>query len=290
MQKFWKNEIKILLSALLFVSVGCSNIFKAAANKDTDEAKLEDVRKLLNERSWDEALAKLETLSEAEKLNSSTLETWASVYAGKCGLEFATYFNNLSQASLGSTTMFKYLMNAFTGVSVDPTSCANAQAKIEQISSTPAGRTAGQNLFMAILGMVKIGTNLRSVADVNGTGNLGNGLADTPADGGTYDSCDDTKLTDLQAASVMSGLGLVIGNLTALTTALSGGDVSDVFESIDSLCSGSCIKTDPTQVSAAEILLIRNILATGTSNTHQTMGIDDTCNGDLTNPLQWCCL
>lgn len=292
MKKIIEDQLRVILTILLVVSTGCSNIFKQAANTETDEARLEEIRKLVNDQSWDEALAQLEALSTSQQAQVSTLETWASVYAGKCGLDFAAYFNALSQASLGGTTMFKYFMNAFTGVSVDPSSCDLAQAKIEQISTNPASRTAGQNLFMAILGMVKIGTYLRSIADINGTGNLGNGSADTPADGGTYDSCNSAKLTDTQAAKVMTGVGLLVGNLTAVTTAISGGDLSSVLNSLSTVCSGNCSKTDYTQVSAAEILLIRNILATGTGNPNagQTLGIDNTCNGDITDPLQWCCL
>lgn len=276
---------QILLIVVFASSISCSNFFKEAADKSTDEAKLEEIRKLMNSQDWDLALAEFEELSESQKSQVATIETWASAYAGKCGLNFVSYFNNLSEASLGGTTLFKYFMNAFTGVSVNPSSCYSAQLKMEEISTDPAERSSGQNLFMAILGMVKVGTYLRNIADKDGTGGLGDGNADTP----TYNSCNTSSLSDNDVKQIMTGIGLITTNLADLTDAISEGTITDTLGSLETLCSGSCGDTNINNVSALEVLLLRNILATGSSNgnTGQNLGIDNTCLDDIsTDP---CC-
>jgi hypothetical protein len=285
-----KSLTKIIFTSVLVIATGCSNIFKAASNQTTDEAKLEEIRKLTNSKNWDDALTQLQSLSTEEKAKTSTIEIWASVYAGRCGLDFAQYLSDLTDADLSTSTMFKYFMNAFTGVTVHPSDCDLAQAKMEEISTVSANRTTSQNLFMAILGMVKIGVYLRSIADVNGTGNLGNDAADTPADGGTYDSCDTTKLTKVNVQKIMTGLGLVTSNATALGAVLGSGSISDALDGINTVCNGSCGITDYTLVGDVEVVLLRNMLATGVSQPTASLrlGIDDTCNTDFS--VVPCCI
>lgn len=283
MKKSWKNILTMILSASLFLSSGCSNIFKEAANKDSDESKLEDIRKMLNDKQWDEALAKLEALSDSQKSQVAVLETWASVYAGKCGLDFIAYFDALGSADLSSSSMFKYFMNAFTGVAVVPEACQSAQEKIEEISVDPAERSSSQNLFMAILGMVKIGTNLRDIADADGTDNLGDGTTDVG-----FDAC---SMTKDQANAVMTGVGLISSNLTALTDTLSSGAITDALGDLDSVCSGNCGKTDGTLVTDPERLLLINLIATSPSNPNPGLNLGiGSCNKDITDPLDLCCV
>ena len=284
----YKKFLKFSLAGCLFIFTGCSNIFKAAANKESDQARLEEVSKMIDAKQWDEALEQLEALSSSEKEKASTRETWASAYAGRCGLDFFAFFGALGQTDFSSTSMFKYFMNAFTGVIVNPNDCQLAQQKIEEISTNPALRTSSQNLFMAVLGMVKIGTYLRGIADTNGPDGLGNGLADTVADGGTYSSC--STLAKDDAKKIMTGIGLITSNLTALTDALSDSAISDSFGDLETLCSGNCGKTDYTLVNDAEVLVIRNMLMTGGTNLNpgQNLGIDDTCTADITSAP--CCL
>lgn len=282
MKKSIKSFLASILSVSLFISSGCTNPFKEAAKKDSDEAKLEDIRKMLNDKKWDEALAQLEALSDFQKSQVSVIETWASVYAGKCGLDFIAYFDALGSADLSSSSMFKYFMNAFTGVSVSPADCQLAQEKIEEISVDPAERSSGQNLFMAILGMVKIGTNLRGIADTDGTGGLGDGTTD-----GGFDAC---NMTQAQANAVMTGVGLITSNLTALTDTLSDGSITDALGDLNTVCAGNCGKTDSSLVTDPERLLLINLVATSPTNPNpgQNLGIGS-CTNDISNPATLCC-
>ncbi|PIS10040.1 MAG: hypothetical protein COT73_11565 [Bdellovibrio sp. CG10_big_fil_rev_8_21_14_0_10_47_8] len=264
---------RFLVSLTVILSLlGCSNIFKDASKQDSDDALYEDALKLMNAQDWDEALEKMDSLSSSYQTRTDVLETWAGIYAGKCGLDFITYFDNLGSASLTGSTIFEYFMNAFTGVIVNPAACYSAQLKIEAISTSSAARTSGQNLFMAILGMVKIGAYLRDAADIDGTGNLGDGTIDAG-----YSSC--TTIPDASVKQVITGLGLIFDNLTALTNAVSGSSITDALDDIDTVCGASCQKTDPALISAADVTLFRQILATGPSNPNagQDLGIDDAC-------------
>lgn len=274
------RKIFILLMALSLLSTSCSNVLTAMANKETDEAHFETAQKSMDSQDWDTAITELEAMSETYKRRTDVIEMWAGVLAGKCGFDFITYFTNLGSASLSGSTIFKYFMNAFTGKSVSASYCALAQAKMEEIGSTPASRTSGQNLFMAILGMVKIGVYLRGLADVDGSNGLGDGSADA-----TFDSCSTASLSDANLNQVITGLGLISANLTYLTAVLSSTTVTDSLSTVTSVCGASCGITDSSQVSAADRNMVRDLLKTGSTNPTAPLGIES-CVDPLVTP---CC-
>ncbi len=266
------KKIFILLMALSLLSTSCSNVLTAMANKETDDAYFETAQKSMDSQDWDTALTALELMSETYKARTDVIEMWAGVLAGKCGFDFITYFNSLGSASLTGSTIFKYFMNAFTGKSVSASYCALAQLKMEEIGSIPSARTSGQNLFMAILGMVKIGVYLRSLADVDGT----NGLGDDTTDA-SFDSCSTASISDANLNQVISGLGLISANVAYLTAVLSSTTVTSSLTTLTTVCGTSCGITDPNSVGAADRTTLRDLLKTGSANPTAPMGIES-CN------------
>lgn len=270
---------KTAILILLFLS-GCSNIYEGLSNKTSDEAIYYDVQNLMDAQDWDTALTKLSSLSSDFAAKTEVRETWAGVLAGKCGLDFLAYFSALGSADLSSSTLFKYFMNAFTGKTVNPNYCKLAQAKIEEISTSPAARTSSQNLFMAILGMVKMGVYLRGDFDVNGTGNLGDGTVDSePA------ICNTTPMSDADLDEVITGFGLLTTNLTTLTTALSSGSVSTALGTLNAVCgaiSGICDKTSTSAITGGDRANFRDLLRTSSSNPTAPLGIGSCANAAVT--------
>ncbi len=262
---------KILSIFLCLSMLGCSNIFQGVSNKTSDEALFEDVQTLMDEQNWDEAITKLNSLSSEFRGHRDVIEAWAGVYAGKCGLNFIDYFTSLGSASLTGTTIFAYFMKAWTGKTVDPDSCTLAQTKMEEISTDPAQRTPGQNLFLAVLGMVKVGVFLRAYADRNGTGNLGDGTAEI-----NVCTNDASNLLDAKLDEVITGLGLITTNLAYLTAVLSNNSISGALDSLNTACQaspGACGKTKPADITPADRALFRDLLNTGPANPTAPVGI-----------------
>ena len=268
----------ILIFSFALLGLGCSNIFSSMAQKTTDDAIYEDATKAIDQQDWDTALTKLGSLSTAYQSKTDVIEAYAGAYAGKCGLNFITYFNSLGTASLTGSTLFKYLMNGFTGTAVNPTYCTLAQLKMEQISASPAGRTSGENLFMAILGMVKIGTYLRARADQDGTGGLGDGTFDA-----TYRSCNTTSLSNADAVEVLTGIGLLTNNITYLSAVLSGNAITGALTQLTTVCTGgTCTNTTASAVTSADVTVVRALLRTSSANPVAPLGIEDCVNPVVT--------
>jgi hypothetical protein len=276
----------ILILALALVASACGNLYSSLANKTTDDAIYESVLQAVDDKDWATALAQINSLSAAKKTEPAVIETWAGIYAGQCGLDFITYFDTISNASLTGSTILKYLMNALTQQAVDPPSCLLAQQKIEEISTDPAQRTEAQNLFVAVLGMVKVGVYLRSNADVDSTGNLGDGSIDAG-----YNSCQTTSISDADVTQVITGMGLVITNLSSITSVITGGSLSSSLTTISATCGSLCQKTDSADVTGSDITLLRDLLRTGPSTTdpNYQFGIDDACNPSSGATLLACC-
>lgn len=270
-----------LLMCLPFL--GCANVLDSMARKTTDEAILEDARKAMNDSDWDLALEKFDELTAAKKSEVAVIEKWATAYAGKCGLNFIEYFTNLGSASLTGSTLFKYLMNAWTGETVYPEYCTLAQTKMEEISSDAADRSTNQNFFLAILGMVKVGVYLRGNLDRDGTDNLGDGTAE-------LDPCTDdvSNLEESQATEIVTGLGLITTNLVYLTAVLGAGEIANALETVENVCAltpGACGRTDPTTVTDADRDAIRDLLKTDSANPTAPLGVGN-CLDPLVAP---CC-
>lgn len=247
-----KRWFRLSLSLILFI--GCANIFEPAGDKNSDEALYEEAQKYVNDSDYDSAIEKFEAISATFLAQEEVRKAYAGALAGKCGLNFLEYFNSLSGAS---SVIFKWFMNAFTDKVIDPDSCAEAQAQMELLSESKGSLDDGEKLFMAILGMVKIGTNMRHKADVDGASNLGDGSMDAG-----FNVCanvnDTSHFTDDEMKQIITGFGLVLLNISTLGS--NGNNLGDVSDACDDITPNPCEITDVDSVTADSIDFFRNLI------------------------------
>ena len=270
MHRRFSKQLALTLSLMVFMC-SCSNVFRGMSRQDSDEALYEDALKAMNSSDWDSAITKFQTLSATFLAQRTVRENYAGALAGKCGLIFMDYLNTISSSSPGgSVTTFQWLMNAFTQKIVNPSSCVLAETQIRSLGATPALRTTGQNLFLVILSLVKIGTTLRNRADIDSTNSLGDGTTDASFNACTASPSAADVLTDAEIREVITGLALAIENSASLP---SGAGIGTSLGTLGGVCGATCNKTDSSAVNASDITTIRNLLAT----TANTIGVGGQC-------------
>lgn len=275
-----------LFSSLALTSCGGSNYFKEAASKDSNEALYEDALKLIDQADYTGAINKFSQMSSDAQNSSDVQRSLAGAYAGRCGLNFLDFVSNIG----GSGAPFSMFMSGFTNRTVAPTDCYTSQLTIEsRFGDTAVTRTASNgtsqgnslNFFMAILGMSKIGTNLRSVADADQDGSVDAG----------FDACLNTSITDDEVKQVGTGFAMVLDNFTAISSTLDPA-TSTLIDGISTTCAAltpnPCVITDPTSASwdAAAILAFRSLIKSN------TIGIQNCSADNGLNPLPFpfdCC-
>lgn len=258
------RKLVSLLTAFAVVISGCSNLFTNFATKDSDAALYEDATKLLNAGDYDAAVLKFQQLSAAYLADNEVRKYYAGALAGKCGLDFTGLLDAMSSADLSTTPFFQYFMNLYDGVSVDPASCTAAEEQIKAIWASRSA-TSGEQLFMVLLSMAKIGTYLRSKADNDdGTDNLGDGTTDAAFNGCT-NTDDDDHLTDEEVTEVVTGLSLLLTNI-ADVGANFGAGVTGSTSTITTFCGlltpNPCATTEAANVTPAQVATMRDMLAT----------------------------
>lgn len=235
------NKICLLKYEVIFISVmvlaACSgNVFKEMADKNTDEAKYETANKAIDAGDYDAAIAAIESLSADYRGKTKVIETWAGAYAAKCGQQFVAIVNGLSSSS---GAPLKYFMGIFKNITTDAPSCATAQAKMELLG-TSTQRTTDQNFFMFLLGISKIGTYLKKNADIS--------PVDGSADAG-FSSCSSSSISDADIKQVITGVGLLFENITAIGASISGSSAIASLSSLQATCGAACAITDITSPS-----------------------------------------
>ena len=215
--------------------MSCSaNILTDFSNKTTEEAYLENALKAINIGDYDGALGYLNSITSGYRHDPKVSKAAAAAYAGKCGLNFFNMVTTISTATVDTPLMM--LMKAFQLVNVTPLSCDMSQYEIEiKYGTTSASRPADINLFMSILGMAKMGTYLRALADTD---------QDTIVDPGFADACTVPTISDANTIEIGTGLGLVLDNITALTAALAGNGAIVALQALQAACGANCTITD----------------------------------------------
>ena len=238
------------------------NFFEGMSGKTSHAAVIEEVRNLVNDLEFSEAVDVIEANTDLVITDRGDMMLFASAYAGDCGLTFAEIFDSLATAT-GSPMNF--MMSAFTTKAVVPDHCYQAQLWIERIGAAGV-RTTNENIAMFLIGMAKIGTYLRNRADADRDGTVD----------GTFDSCDNTDLPRDEVKQVVSGFGLLIENVAALGTNISGS-LSGSVTSINAVCVGlglTCNVTDPTAISDGDADSFRDAIK---SSSTTMIGIE-TCD------------
>lgn len=207
------KTLSLFLLAATLLSCGGSNYFEETSKKDSDEALYEEALKLIDRSKYTEAISKIEETSVGFRTQRKVVRSLAGAYAGRCGLNFLTFVEGIG----GGGTPFSLFKNGFTSSTVVPTDCQHAQDIIEDAFGETAalriarlGSSEGNsvNMFMAVLGMSKIGSTLRSRADADQDGAVDAG----------FDSCDPTKLNDDATKQVGTGFALMIDNFTVIAS------------------------------------------------------------------------
>ncbi len=238
----------------IFIFLSCQvNLLSDVASKSSDEYLLEEATKANNNLNYDLALDIItQQMSSAGLQMTATKELLASVYAGKCGLNFINYTASL--ATVGTGTAFRILMNPFVGIAADTQYCRLALTTMDSIG-TPAQRTDNQNAFTAVTGMVLAGAELRVATDIMPTN--GDGTVDVNICSGT---------TDAQINNVIIGFGYLVTNFTYLTASLIGGSSLSTLNSVISICQATpginCAITDETVIDVNTRIFFRDYLNT----------------------------
>lgn len=239
----------------LFLISGCSNnVLNELSNKTSDAALLFDAQTYVNNQQYQSAIDVITTrLSASGKISVGAREILASAYAGKCGLNFVDYTTKLAAAVSGSA--FILVATPFVGVVVDPASCLQSLQTLDLIGTT-ANRTARQNSFAAIVGMVLMGSATRIYTD------------DIPVKGdGVQDAVNiSCTLTDAQMDKVVLGYAYMAQNFTALSSAQIGSSSSATFSNSIAVCTNiagaACTNTDPALITPQIRNTMRDLMNT----------------------------
>ncbi|UYL08805.1 hypothetical protein B9G69_017315 [Bdellovibrio sp. SKB1291214] len=232
-------------------SCGTENVLSEVSNKETDEAYYIDAKKNLDNMEWDSTASIITTKMSANyQARRDVKMMLASAYAGKCGLIFIDLIQGMTNNT--ATEMFKYFMGIWGGKTVDPDSCELAIGVLQGIG-TAAQRTTNENLFLALLGVARMGTNLSAKLDAVDKNGAIDGVATVCHQDGSgsltkWGSPYDMKfpapppgktayMSSTDIKRVASGLGLILENIASLTDALGGGTtigaIGDLSESCD---------------------------------------------------------
>jgi hypothetical protein len=263
---------RMILITLLSMTISCgANVYGPMSNTKTEEALLEAGIAYSNVKDYDNAIASLDQITSGFRQDPRVIKAVTGAYAGKCGLDFLALVTAISTAT--SDTPLMMMMKAFQSVTVVPSYCYSAQLAMEsKYGPTSAARPADINLFMAILGISKMGTYLRFDADKDQNGVV---------DGAYSDSCLPATISDADVKQVGTGLGLLLDNLTALSAAVSGNSAITALAALQAACGPTCVITNPNSASlnAAAVKIFRSMIKS------VTFGIE-ACPD---NPFVTCC-
>ncbi len=270
--RFYLKILRIIAIVFVTLFMSCNgNLYTDMSNKNTEEALLESALKAINSGDYDGAIVYLGKITSAYRHDAAVSKAAAAAYAGKCGLNFFNMVTTIT--SVTAATPLLLFMNAFTAVTVVPASCDSSQLEIEtKYGTTSAARPADINLFLAILGIAKMGTYLRSIADPLQTGSVNASFVDACAVG---------TITDAQTKEVGTGLGLLLDNIASLTAAVAGNSAITSLAALQAACGAACVITDVNSANwtAGNIKLIRSAIKSN------SFGIQNCAN----NPFVTCC-
>lgn len=244
---------QVLILFLLLITSCTVNLFEESSSRDTDEDYLAEAQNFLNQQLYQEAIDTiLNKVSVPGQSRVDAREMLSSGYAGKCGMNFIDYTENLSQQTTGSS--FYRLMVPFVQKAVSPADCYTALTNMQLLGSS-SQRTLNQNTFMAVVGMVYMGTSLRGYADLSPS--LGNGVADVNICSG---------LTDAQIDDVILGFGFMTENFSAVGSTLIGasslGSIDALISTCTAIAGSSCAMTDPAQITTGVRDTVRDLINT----------------------------
>lgn len=262
------KRISILILTFTLLTIGsCKNAFEEMGSPNSDDALLYDAQAAVDRQRYQEAvdIITLRVSSSAQQ-SARARAILASGYAGLCGLNFIEYTEDL--AATTETAIFKILASPFVGAPVNPGACLTSLQTLSLVGSN-AVRTPQQNMFMAVVAMVLVGSATREYTDAT-PGPHGDGLRDD-----VDISC---ELTDAQIDNIVLGYGYMTENFSAISSQL-GGASSSISDAINICGTFSCATTDPAQITPQMRDAMRSIMNT------TEYGVGDTSS---TTMPPWC--
>ncbi|MFM6929600.1 MAG: hypothetical protein ACKOX6_14115 [Bdellovibrio sp.] len=289
--KRFKLLFILILSLGLTTSCDKSNVLTEYSQTDSDEALYINAKKKMDALQWQAAIDIIENdISSGFRTRRDVKNSLAGAYAGKCGVTFFDLVDGLTNSP--SPKIFPYFMGIFAGVTLNTASCDTA-IQIMQSLGTAAQRTNDENLYLALLGLTRIGTTLSAKLDQspsNGTIDSNSTVCNNNASGAQtdgwaapfkafpFDFSDPAAgmthyLTDAEVKKVIVGLGLIFENATALTAALGGGSnlamtgindakvaCASAIDAVTNHAVASCEFTDVTTVPNSLVYAFRLML------------------------------
>lgn len=253
-----RNILYLFFFSGLFMTSCGPNALSGLGSESSDEYYLEEALKANNAQSYDQAInILLNKLSSGGKSTIKAKELLAGAYAGKCGFNFINYTTALSAVS-GTTTAFGTAMKPFVGVQTTPSYCLSALQTMDTLG-TPGQRTANQNAFTSITGLVMMGASLRTYADaspVNGDGVM---------DGANF-ICSAANVSNDKMDDIIVGFGYFSTNFAYVSASLLGSSsfssLNDIVTMCNSVSGVTCSVTNKANVSSATRDTIRDFINT----------------------------
>jgi len=271
--------VRFILSVSLILNVSCSgNILETFADKTSNEALYAAAKILINEGDYNAALAKIALMEGAYVGRREVVSLKASAYAGLCGLRFLPFVMDLQ--NIGTARVMPLLLSHFVGGTTSRIdNCVLAEDTLATIGGITA-RTNDENLFMATIGLAKVGAVMSLYADANQDGLVTVG----------FDACDSSGVVRAAGAWVESdlrelgtGLTVALANLTAISGSTSLGSAE--VATMNALCAALalfnpaynfCAITDPTAFTANHLKGIMSLI-----KEDDDIGLGGNCVGDL---------
>jgi len=248
-------KMKKLIFIFLLLPLACSqNFLQDMSSISPDEDSYSMAMDALNDENYDLAISIVNNqITPIGQTAPKVRELLASAYAGKCGLNFLDYTKKLTEQNSGSS--MSTLMMPFVQKAVDPASCRTALETMELIGPTEA-RTANQNIFTSITGMVLIGAALRGYADIAPP--LGDGAPD-------INLC--TDFTNAQVDDIIIGFGFFNKNFSSVSSTMIGSYSNFVLGSVSTMCSdaagaAACNITNPADITLPMRDIFRDLVNT----------------------------
>lgn len=260
----------IMVAVVVSSVTSCKNAFEESAQKNTNEAVYFAAQRDLDASDFDSAITKLLTLSTAYKSRREVVATIASAYAGRCGLQFLTLVQLISDNP--GSRLFPLLIQNFKNSTVsDIADCVEGERWLRTLAPTNVftDLTSDENIMLAMLSFAKIGSALATYGDLDH-----DGVADA-----TFDTCNVANLPDATAREIGTGITVAISAIAASGATIGAGALNAVATACSSLPAGQnfCSIYVPADFTAAQVKVINGLIAST-----DTVGLG-TCNNTLMN-------
>ncbi|MCB0347469.1 MAG: hypothetical protein KDD37_01470 [Bdellovibrionales bacterium] len=256
---------RYILLLFLVGLTACKNLYDSTADTTSDEAMLFKMERYLNDFLWDDAIDVYGELSIDTQSEREPKTLYVSALMGRCGFEFISFVNSISDDLDSGSNLFPLLLSAMPdATSSKVNDCIVANTQIQEIITDHGAQTSDYNMSV-LNGLARMGILVnQSAADAS------NNL--DPA----FDPCDSGDMSDANVRQLVSAFARVINDigsssLSFLGTSLDGlCDPGDVLE-----VAGVCDATDASSVTPAQICGMRALM-----NESSSIGFG-TCTGDV---------